>query len=91
MDRRTNPYAPGAGTPPPELVGRDELIEDAEIALYRLRNGLAAKGLLMVGLRGWERQFSLTGCSSTRTSVDASACWSKPPRTGPSRLRWPDR
>ncbi|MDE2975707.1 MAG: ATP-binding protein [Gemmatimonadota bacterium] len=52
MDRRTDPYAPGAGTPPPELVGRDELIEDAEIALDRLRNGLAAKGLLMVGLRG---------------------------------------
>ena len=25
MDRRTDPYAPGAGTPPPELVGRDEL------------------------------------------------------------------
>ena len=52
MDRRTNPYAPGAGTPPPELVGRDELIEDAEIAFDRLRNGLAAKSLLMVGLRG---------------------------------------
>lgn len=52
MDRRTNPYAPGAGTPPPELVGRDVVLEDAEIALHRLRNGLAAKGLLMVGLRG---------------------------------------
>ena len=52
MDRRTNPYAPGAGTPPPELVGRDLVLEDAEIALHRLRNGLAAKGLLMVGLRG---------------------------------------
>ena len=52
MDRRTDPYAPGAGTPPPELVGRDDLIEDAEIALHRLRNGLSAKGLLMVGLRG---------------------------------------
>ena len=52
MDRRTNPYAPGAGTPPPELVGRDVVLEDAEIALERLRNGLAAKGILMVGLRG---------------------------------------
>lgn len=52
MDRRTNPYAPGAGTPPPEMVGRNLLLEDAEIALHRLRNGLAAKGLLMVGLRG---------------------------------------
>jgi hypothetical protein len=28
-----NPYAPGAGSPPPELAGRDELIETAHIAL----------------------------------------------------------
>ncbi|MXY04653.1 MAG: ATP-binding protein [Gammaproteobacteria bacterium] len=52
MDARTNPYAPGAGTPPPELAGRDDLIEDSAVALDRIRNGLAAKSLLMVGLRG---------------------------------------
>ena len=52
MDARTNPYAPGAGTPPPELAGRDDLIEQAAIALDRIRDGLAAKSLLMVGLRG---------------------------------------
>lgn len=52
MDARTNPYAPGAGAPPPELAGRDTLIEDAAIALDRVRNGLAAKSMLMVGLRG---------------------------------------
>ncbi len=52
MDARTNPYAPGAGTPPPELAGRDDLIDAAAIALERVRNGLAAKSLLMVGLRG---------------------------------------
>ena len=52
MDPRRNPYAPGAGTPPPELAGRDRLIEDASIALDRIRNGLSAKSLLMVGLRG---------------------------------------
>ena len=52
MNPRTNPYAPGAGTPPPELAGRDDLIEQAAVALDRLRNGLASKSLLMVGLRG---------------------------------------
>ncbi len=52
MDARTNPYAPGAGAPPPELADRDELIDEAAIALDRIRNGLAAKSLLMVGLRG---------------------------------------
>ena len=52
MDPRRNPYAPGAGAPPPELAGRDRLIETASIALDRIRNGLAAQSLLMVGLRG---------------------------------------
>jgi len=52
MDPRTNPYAPGAGTPPPELAGRDRLLEDAAIALDRIRGGRAAKSLLLVGLRG---------------------------------------
>ena len=52
MNPRTNPYAPGAGTPPPELAGRDELIERAAVALDRIRNGLASKSLLIVGLRG---------------------------------------
>lgn len=52
MDPRTNPYSPGAGTIPPELAGRSEIIEKAAIALDRCRNGLASRGLLLVGLRG---------------------------------------
>lgn len=52
MDPRHNPYAPGAGTPPPELAGRDTLLESAAIALDRIRNGLSAKSMLMIGLRG---------------------------------------
>ena len=34
-----NPYAPGAGTPPPELAGREELREAARVALARIRAG----------------------------------------------------
>ncbi|WP_029146674.1 ATP-binding protein [Methylophilus sp. 5] len=52
MDPRVNPYAPGAGTQPPELAGRDEIIEKASIALDRFRAGLSARSLLLVGLRG---------------------------------------
>ena len=52
MDPVTNPYAPGAGTPPPELAGRDELREKMRIVLERVRRGLPAKSVLMVGLRG---------------------------------------
>ncbi|MGE4251305.1 MAG: ATP-binding protein [Parvibaculaceae bacterium] len=52
MDPVSNPYAPGAGTPPPELAGRDELRETVRIALERIRAGRPAKSILMVGLRG---------------------------------------
>jgi hypothetical protein len=52
MDPRRNPYAPGAGTPPPELAGRDELIERAAIALDRIRAGRPARSLVLYGLRG---------------------------------------
>ncbi len=52
MDPRRNPYAPGAGTPPPELAGRDELIERAAIALDRIREGRSARSFILYGLRG---------------------------------------
>jgi hypothetical protein len=52
MDPRKNPYAPGAGTLPPELAGRDEIIERVSIQLDRCRNGLSYRSFLMVGLRG---------------------------------------
>ncbi len=52
MDPVRNPYAPGAGTPPPELAGRDVLLETVRIALERVRLGLPTKSILMVGLRG---------------------------------------
>lgn len=52
MDPITNPFSPGAGARPPELAGRDVLIEEVRIALARLRAGRSAKSVLMVGLRG---------------------------------------
>ena len=32
-----NPFSPGAGSPPPELVGREEIIEQGKILLAHLR------------------------------------------------------
>ena len=52
MDPIRNPYAPGAGAPPPELAGRDALRETAHIALARTRAGRSGKSLMLVGLRG---------------------------------------
>jgi len=47
-----NPFAPGAGTPPPELAGRDELLESIRIAAERTPRLLAARSVLLLGLRG---------------------------------------
>jgi hypothetical protein len=52
MDPRTNPYAPGAGTRPPELAGRQAIIEQVDIALDRIRAGRSARSVVLVGLRG---------------------------------------
>lgn len=52
MDRTRNPFAPGAGHQPPELAGRDRIIEDASVALSRIIGGRADRGHLLLGLRG---------------------------------------
>lgn len=52
MDSIRNPFAPGAGTPPPELAGRDKLRESLRTALERARLGRPAKSAMLVGLRG---------------------------------------
>lgn len=52
MDPIKNPYSPGAGAPPPELVGRDPILEDARILLGRIRQKRPEKSLLLTGLRG---------------------------------------
>ncbi len=51
-DPIANPYAPGAGTPPPALVGRDAIIDDASIALQRWKAARTSQHLLVTGLRG---------------------------------------
>ena len=52
MDPIKNPFAPGAGSPPPELVGRDPILEHARILLGRVRQKKPEKSLLLTGLRG---------------------------------------
>ncbi|MDE2796351.1 MAG: AAA family ATPase [Gemmatimonadota bacterium] len=52
MDPVANPFAPGAGSRPPALAGRDELLEAASIALRRIQAGRHAKSMMLLGLRG---------------------------------------
>ena len=52
MDPSKNPYSPGAGTRPPALVGRGDELQQFEIAVRRLGNGLSDRSFMLSGLRG---------------------------------------
>ena len=52
MNPRDNPFSPGAGTQPPELAGRDSILEQANVALARIQRGRSSKSVILVGLRG---------------------------------------
>jgi hypothetical protein len=52
MDPIKNPFAPGAGSPPPELVGRDSVLEQARILFGRVKQKRPEKSMLLTGLRG---------------------------------------
>ncbi len=52
MDPVRNPFAPGAGNPPPELAGRADVLRDIDIALQRVAIGRSTQSSIMVGLRG---------------------------------------
>lgn len=52
MDKIRNPFSPGAGSPPPELAGREGVLEQAQVLLGRVKAGRPEKSLLLTGLRG---------------------------------------
>ena len=52
MDPVRNPFVPGAGTQPPELTGRAELLERARVTLARTLIGRSSKSFIAIGLRG---------------------------------------
>lgn len=104
MDPIRNPFAPGAGTPPPELAGRDELREKVRIALGRIRTSRPAKSVLMVGLRGVGKTVLLfrmrkeaRAAGYQTLSIEASETRSLPAMLAPGlreallRLSWNDK
>lgn len=52
MDPVRNPFAPGAGSRPPELAGREAIIYDAQVAIDRALLGKPSRSQMFLGLRG---------------------------------------
>jgi hypothetical protein len=52
MDPIKNPFSPGAGSPPYDLFGRENILEQARILLGRIQQKRSEKSMLLTGLRG---------------------------------------
>ena len=52
MNKRDNPYTPGAGRKPPVLAGRDPDLENVQALIERLSGGGYERSLVYSGLRG---------------------------------------
>ena len=52
MDPFNNPFAPGAGSRPPELAGRKEFINAALTSCGRMIRGRSGRPMMLLGLRG---------------------------------------
>ena len=52
MDAVRNPFAPGAGSRPPELAGREIILQDAQTAIDRALLGKPSRSQMLLGLRG---------------------------------------
>lgn len=69
MDPVRNPFAPGAGSQPPELAGRDEIIQDATTALRRVLIGKHAQSQMLLGLRGTGKTVLLNTIENTAEEI----------------------
>lgn len=69
MDPIRNPYAPGAGTPPPELAGRTDIIDSGNVALRRIAAKKPSQSLILVGLRGVGKTVLLNKLRETADQV----------------------
>lgn len=52
MDPYRNPFAPGAGSRPPELAGRSAILDMARVSCGRAVKGKNARSIMLLGLRG---------------------------------------
>ena len=60
MDPIRNPFAPGAGSQPPELAGRAQIIDEASISIQRVIIGRDGRPQMILGLRGEAKRFYST-------------------------------
>jgi hypothetical protein len=82
MDELVNPFRPGAGTPPPALVGRDQLIAKFRITVGRAVNGRPGKSVMPIGLRGVGKTVLLNAFNEIAEDEGLQVGYIEAPETG---------
>lgn len=82
MDPVRNPFSPGAGTPPPALVGRDALIDTFRVAVQRTMQGRPGQSLMPIGLRGVGKTVLLNRFIEEARALGAHAVLIEAPEDG---------
>ena len=82
MDPVTNPFSPGAGTPPPAFIGRADLLSSYEIALQRTIAGKPGKSIMPIGLRGVGKTVLLNRFVEMSEDREMVAAFIEAPETG---------
>src|ERR1700728_1465460 len=83
MQRRENPYTPGAGRKPPYLAGRDSDLEDFSALIEALSDGQAERSFIYSGLRGVGKtvllmEFDLLASESGWATTDVQEVGNQP-------------
>ncbi|NDC58342.1 MAG: ATP-binding protein [Alphaproteobacteria bacterium] len=82
MDAVRNPFAPGAGSKPPELAGRDAILGEAEIALQRVIAGRHDRSQILLGLRGTGKTVLLNAIETLAQKHGHITSFIEAPETG---------
>ncbi|MEZ5165049.1 MAG: ATP-binding protein [Acidimicrobiales bacterium] len=88
MDRLDNPYRPGAGTEPPALIGRDDLIDGFAITVRRALDGRPSKSYMPVGLRGVGKTVLLNRFAEIATHEGMEVAFIEAPKRATSARSW---
>jgi hypothetical protein len=86
MDPLDNPYRPGAGTPPPALLGRDALIDAFGVTVRRAVSGMPGKSLMPIGLRGVGKTVLLNRFGEIAGDAGMTTAFIEAPETGDFRM-----
>src|ERR1700753_2152266 len=81
MDEGRNPYRPGAGTPPPALLGRDPLLNHFGVTIRRAVSARPGKSLMPIGLRGVGKTVLLNRFTEIATTEGFRGAFIEAPET----------